>query len=76
MNRRIGMTKEGKKKQFRTDSLKRLKKASGLGSYQKDKKIVHALYQYIVENNAKNVMLYVIADISPPTLSASFAVLF
>lgn len=59
MNRRISMTKEGKKKQFRTDSLKRLKKASMIGSYQKDKKLVNALYQYIVENNAKNVMLYV-----------------
>lgn len=53
------MTKEGKKKQFRTQSLNRLKKASGLGSYQKDKKIVHALYQYIVESHAENVMLYV-----------------
>ncbi len=59
MNRRIGMTKEDKKKQFRTESLKRLKKASGSGNYQKDKKILHALYQYIIENNAKNVMLYI-----------------
>ena len=59
MNRWISMTKEGKKKQFRTQSLNRLKKASGFGSYQKDKKILHALYQYIVQSNAKSIMLYV-----------------
>lgn len=53
------MTKEDKKKQFRTESLNRLKNASGSGSYLKDKKIVHALYQTIVESDAKNVMLYV-----------------
>jgi len=59
MNRWISMTKEGKKKQFRCESLKRLKQASGFGSYQKDKKILHALYKYIVESNAENIMLYV-----------------
>ena len=36
-----------------------MKKAFGSGSNQKDKKVVNALYQYIVDNNAKNVMLYV-----------------
>lgn len=58
MNRRIDMTKEGKKKQFRAQSLKRLKKASGFGSYQKDKKVLNVLYEYIVESHAKNMMLY------------------
>ena len=53
------MTKEGRKKQFRTQSLIQLKKASGFGSYQKDKKILHVLYKYIEESNAKNVMLYI-----------------
>ncbi|MCO4844927.1 MAG: 5-formyltetrahydrofolate cyclo-ligase [Sulfurovum sp.] len=53
------MTKESKKKKFRMQSLKRLKKASGVGNYLKDKKIVQALYQTIVESQAKNVMLYV-----------------
>lgn len=59
MNRRIGMTKEGKKKQFRCESLKRLKQASGYGSYQKDKKILEVLYKYIVQSNVKSIMLYI-----------------
>ena len=59
MNRRISMTKEAKKKQFRMQSLKRLEKVSRSGSYKKDKTIVHALYQYIVENRANTVMLYI-----------------
>jgi len=53
------MTKEDRKKQFRTESLAKLQKASGFGSYQKDKKIVQLLYRYIVQSNAENVMLYV-----------------
>lgn len=53
------MIKEGKKKQFRCNSLKRLKRASGFGSYQKDKKIVEVLYRYIVQSNARTVMLYI-----------------
>jgi len=52
------MTKKGKKKQFRAQSLKRLQNASGFGSYQKDKKVLTALYKYIVESNVVNVMLY------------------
>lgn len=59
MNRRIDMTKEGKKKQFRCESLKRLKQASGFGSYQKDKKILEVLYKYIVQSNVKSIMLYI-----------------
>ena len=53
------MTKEGKKKQFRSESLKLLQRASGYGSYKKDKKIVELLYSAIVRNNAKNIMLYI-----------------
>jgi len=53
------MTKEGKKKQFRSESLKRLKSASGTGSYQKDKKLVEVLHKYIVQSNARTVMLYI-----------------
>ena len=52
------MTKEGRKKEFRTKSLIQLKKASGFGSYQKDKKILHVLYRYIAQSNSKHVMLY------------------
>ena len=55
----MSMTKEGKKKQFRCESLERLKRVSGHGSYKKDKTIVHALYQYIVQNNAREIMLYI-----------------
>ena len=53
------MTKEGKKKQFRCESLNRLERASGFGSYQKDKKIVEVLYRTIMMSNAKSVMLYI-----------------
>jgi 5-formyltetrahydrofolate cyclo-ligase len=53
------MTKEDKKKQFRCESLKRLKRASEYGSYQKDKKIVEVLYKYIVQSNAETIMLYI-----------------
>ena len=53
------MTKEGKKKQFRCECLKRLKQASGYGSYQKDKKILEVLYKYIVQSNVKSIMLYI-----------------
>ena len=58
MNRRVDMTKEARKKKFRAKSLLQLKKASGFGSYQKDKKIVPLLYKYIVQSNAKQIMLY------------------
>lgn len=52
------MTKEDRKKEFRKQSLIQLKKASGFGSYQKDKKILHVLYRYIAQSNVKHVMLY------------------
>lgn len=52
------MTKEDKKKQFRCESLERLKKRSGFGSYQKDKKILEVLYRYVDQSNARNIMLY------------------
>lgn len=53
------MTKEGRKKQFRAQSLLQLKKASGFGSYQKDKKILPVLYKYIAQNSARQVMIYI-----------------
>ncbi|MEA3434303.1 MAG: 5-formyltetrahydrofolate cyclo-ligase [Campylobacterota bacterium] len=52
------MQRELKKKHFRTHCLKRLKKASGRGSYKKDKVVLQRLYQYIVESNAQKIMLY------------------
>jgi len=52
------MTKEARKKQFRMQSLKRLDKASGSGSYQKDKKVSLRLYRMIEKSNAQSVMLY------------------
>ena len=52
------MTKEGRKKQFRAQSLLQLKKASGSGSYQKDKKILSALYKYIAQSDPRQVMIY------------------
>lgn len=53
------MTKAGKKKQFRCESLERLSRASGYGSYQKDKKIVEMLNQTIKMDHVKSVMLYI-----------------
>ena len=53
------MTKADKKKQFRCESLERLKRVSGFGSYQKDKRILEVLYRYTVQSNAKNIMLYI-----------------
>jgi 5-formyltetrahydrofolate cyclo-ligase len=52
------MQRDIKKKQFRTYCLKRLKKASSIGSYKKDKIVLQRLYQFIVENNAQKIMLY------------------
>lgn len=53
------MTKADKKKQFRCESLERLKRVSGFGSYQKDKRISEVLYRYTAQSNAKNIMLYI-----------------
>lgn len=50
--------KENRKKSFRAECLKRLNKASGFGSYQKDKKILMRLHRYVIQSDAKNVMLY------------------
>ena len=54
----MNMIKEDRKKAFRRDCLKRLKKTSELGSYAKDKKVVKVLYAYIAQSHAQNVMLY------------------
>ena len=52
------MQQEKNKKQFRQYCLGRLKKASGKGSYLKDKRILSLLYDYITVQNAQNIMLY------------------
>ena len=52
------MQREMKKKHFRAHCLKRLKKASGTGSYKKDKVVQQRLYQLIVEDHARKIMLY------------------
>jgi len=52
------MQRDIKKKQFRAYCLKRLKKASAIGSYKKDKVVLQRLYQFIIENNAQKIMLY------------------
>ncbi len=49
---------QNRKKQFRKHCLERLKKASRYGAYKKDKTIVKFLYEYIVIQNAKQIMLY------------------
>ncbi|SFV61179.1 5-formyltetrahydrofolate cyclo-ligase [hydrothermal vent metagenome] len=48
-----------KKREFRSEALKKLKKASLQGAYQKDKKIIKELYKEIVMSNAQSIMLYV-----------------
>ncbi len=52
------MHRDSKKKYFRTHCLKRLKKASGIGSYKKDKMVLQRLYQLIVQSHAQKIMLY------------------
>ena len=52
------MHRDSKKKHFRTHCLKRLNKASGSGSYKKDKVVLQHLYQLIVEDDAQKIMLY------------------
>jgi len=52
------MQRDMKKKHFREHCLKRLKKASGRGSYKKDKVVLQRLYQLIVESHAQKIMLY------------------
>jgi len=52
------MTKEERKKHFRTEALSRLKKASSHSAYRKDKKVLEGLYRYIIALHAKHIMLY------------------
>jgi len=52
------MQRDMKKKHFRVHCLKRLKKASGIGSYKKDKMVLQRLYQLIVQSHAQKIMLY------------------
>jgi len=46
------------KKLFREYCLKRLKKASIVGRYKKDKLVLERLYRLIVQSNARKIMLY------------------
>ena len=50
---------ESKKRNFRKESLKRLKKASSIGYYKKDKMILQYLYQLISRENAQHILLYI-----------------
>jgi 5-formyltetrahydrofolate cyclo-ligase len=52
------MRKKMSKKEFREHCLQRLRKASGVGSYKKDKTVLNALYAMIRQYNARNIMLY------------------
>ena len=52
------MQRDIQKKHFREHCLKRLKKASGIGFYKKDKIVSQRLYRLIVESNAQKIMLY------------------
>ena len=52
------MQRDIRKKHFRTHCLKRLKKASSIGAYKKDKVVLQRLYQLIVESDAQKIMLY------------------
>jgi 5-formyltetrahydrofolate cyclo-ligase len=52
------MSRERKKTYFREHCLQRLKKASTLGKYKKDKHVINRLYQLIREIKAEKIMLY------------------
>lgn len=52
------MRKKMSKKEFREHCLQRLRKASSIGSYKKDKTVLNALYAMIRHDNARKIMLY------------------
>ena len=52
------MQNEINKQQFRKHCLKRLKKASIIGKYKKDKVVLKYLYKIITESHAQKIMLY------------------
>ena len=52
------MRKKMSKKEFREHCLQRLKKASGVGSYKKDKTVLNALYAMIRQHDDRKIMLY------------------
>ena len=56
------MTKDQRKKLFRQECLKRVKKFSLTKHYRKDKKIVQSLYDIIEHFNAQNIMLFIPMD--------------
>ena len=53
------MQTENKKTYFRKECLKRLKKASSIGSYKKDKMVLQYLYQLIIAHNVQHILLYI-----------------
>ncbi len=52
------MQRDNNKNHFRKYCLKRLQKASVINSYKKDKLVTRRLYQFIMEHNARKIMLY------------------
>jgi 5-formyltetrahydrofolate cyclo-ligase len=52
------MIKDKRKKLFRQECLKKMKKLSLSKNYTKDKKIVQSLYKIIEQNKAQNIMLF------------------
>ena len=54
----MSITKEDRKKAFRRESLRQLKKVAKQNSYKKDKVVSDMIYRYIVKNSSKNIMLY------------------
>lgn len=56
------MTKDQRKKLFRQECLKKMKKLSLSKHYAKDKKIVQSLYKIIEQVNAQNIMLFLPMD--------------
>ncbi|SFV65313.1 5-formyltetrahydrofolate cyclo-ligase [hydrothermal vent metagenome] len=52
------MTKEEKKKEFRSQCIQALKHRSKKQNYAKDKTLVDVLYAYIKEHEAQSIMLY------------------
>ena len=57
------MLKEARKKQFRVDSLQKLKKLSKNRRYYSDKMIINQLYREIKKENFKQIMLYLPLEI-------------
>jgi len=53
------ISKESKKIHFRKECLKRLEKASSIGSYKKDKMVLQYLSQLLLAQDAQHILLYI-----------------